>query len=134
MTDLLDVAVLTARAEEDYLLTRSALRHKSPLTYGACYHAQQCAEKYIKAMLASRGVAFPRTHDLAALDDLCARAGIFLRIDQDLLDTLSAYAVRVRYSGDEPTTEEAHRAFKIAQTIRRFARQWLGVAKGTLVA
>src|SRR4029453_6914324 len=38
---------------------------------GATFHAQQCAEKYLKALLVSRRQAFPRTHDVVALHDLC---------------------------------------------------------------
>lgn len=50
----------TERAEEDYLLALSAMRRKSPLTYGATFHSQQCIEKYLKALLISRQVLFPR--------------------------------------------------------------------------
>ena len=32
-----------------------------------CFHAQQVAEKHIKALLAFRGLDFPKTHDLEAL-------------------------------------------------------------------
>ena len=32
-----------------------------------CYHAQQCAEKYLKAFLISKSQDFPRTHDLRLL-------------------------------------------------------------------
>lgn len=35
-----------------------------------CFHCQQCAEKYLKAILVSRGVAFPKTHDLVLLLNL----------------------------------------------------------------
>jgi HEPN domain-containing protein len=53
-----------ARAAEDFTQAHSALRRKKPLLYGATFHAQQCVEKYIKALLVARGLAFPRTHDL----------------------------------------------------------------------
>src|SRR5262245_10700317 len=55
-----------ARAEEDFTLARSALRRKRPLMYGATFHAQQCVEKYLKALLVARGLAFPRTHALTS--------------------------------------------------------------------
>ena len=32
-----------------------------------CFHAQQCAEKYLKAFLQEANVSFPRTHDLVDL-------------------------------------------------------------------
>jgi HEPN domain-containing protein len=66
------------RAEADFTLARSALRRKRPLLYGATFHAQQCVEKYLKALLVTRGLTFPRTHDLAALSDLCRQAGIIV--------------------------------------------------------
>lgn len=38
-----------------------------------CFHAQQCVEKYLKALLTSRGTRFPRTHDLVVLVELLPR-------------------------------------------------------------
>src|SRR3712207_3075079 len=104
-----------ARAEEDYLLARSALRRKNPLIYGATFHAQQCAEKYLKAVLVEIGQAFPKTHDLLALSHLCAQAGWSPSVSDDQLDTLSAYAVQVRYPGVEPTSVETQQALEIAK-------------------
>jgi hypothetical protein len=47
------------RAEEARLLTHSVCRWKIPLIYGTTFHAQQCAEKYLKAVLVSRQYTFP---------------------------------------------------------------------------
>ena len=58
MSDPTDPLAWVHRAEEDYLLARSALRRKVPLTYGTTFHAQQCAEKYLKALLVSCRQAF----------------------------------------------------------------------------
>lgn len=33
----------------------------------ACFHAQQCAEKYMKAVLDEHGQTIDRVHDLSAL-------------------------------------------------------------------
>jgi HEPN domain-containing protein len=51
MSEPTDHQAWVVRAEEDYVLSRSALRRKAPLLYGATFHAQQCAEKYLKALL-----------------------------------------------------------------------------------
>ncbi|MGQ9503209.1 MAG: HEPN domain-containing protein [Anaerolineae bacterium] len=115
------------RAEEDYLLACLALRRRKPLTYGACFHAQQCAEKYLKAILVSKGVAFAKAHDLLLLSEQCEKAGVLITIEAKQLSTLSDYAVRVRYPGDDPTLDEAREAVEIAKTVRRFARRWLGL-------
>ena len=103
------------------------MRRKKPLIYGATFHAQQCAEKYLKAALVAQGQAFPKTHDLLALSDLCTQAGLLLEIDADLLDTLSSYAVRVSYPGADPTPEEARHALEIAKVVRRLVRKLLGL-------
>jgi HEPN domain-containing protein len=113
------------RAEEDYLLALSAIRRKSPLTCGATFHAQQCIEKYIKALLASRQVLFPRTHDLAALGTLCRQNGIILPVSDNDLELLSAFAVEAHYPGTLPSQEEAKEALQVARTLRRFVKKLL---------
>ena len=127
MNDPTDPLAWTIRAEEDYALAQSALRRKKPLTYGAAFHAQQCAEKYLKALLVARGQEFPKTHDLAALSDLCTQNGVLIPVDQDALQRLTAYAVQVRYPGEAPSADEAHLSLKTAQTVRRFARKLLDI-------
>ena len=125
MSDSTDPLAWVARAEEDFALARSALRRKVPLTYGATFHAQQCAEKYLKALLLARGQVFPRTHDLAALGDLCQQHSLRMPLPQDTLERLTAYAVQVRYPGEDPTPDEAREALHIAQAVRRWARTLL---------
>jgi HEPN domain-containing protein len=43
-----DPRAWVAKAEEDFEMARLALRRKKPLTDPACFHAQQCAEKYLR--------------------------------------------------------------------------------------
>ena len=127
MTEVSDPRAWAERAEEDFILARTALRRKKPLTSGVCFLAQQCAEKYIKALLISKGREFPKTHDLLMLNNLCSAAGIFLEIDAKHLNTLTDYAVRTRYPGESPTVEDAKEAFELAKLIRNFARRFLGI-------
>jgi HEPN domain-containing protein len=122
MSDPTDLLAWAYRAEEDFLLARAAWRRKVPLTYGATCHAQQCAEKYLKALLVSCRQAFPRTHDLVALHQLCTQNSLSVSIDPDLLARLTAYAVQVRYPGEDPTPEDAREALQIAQAVCRWAR------------
>ena len=115
------------KAEEDFLLAQSALRRKKPIIAGACFHAQQCAEKYMKALLVSKTAAFPMTYDLLLLNDLCSNAGIFIEVDPKLLNTLSDYAVRTRYPGEGPTLADSREAIEIAKLIRSFSRNFSGI-------
>jgi len=125
MPDSTDPRAWVARAEEDYALALSALRRRVPLTYGATFHAQQCVEKYFKALLVARGQPFPRTHDVVALSDLCQQHGIIISVGLELLERLAAYAVQVRYPGEDPSVAEAKEALQVARAVRRFARRLL---------
>jgi HEPN domain-containing protein len=112
-------------AEEDYKLVISSLRHRPPVAYGACFHAQQCAEKYLKAILVERGQAFPKIHDLSRLSVLCEQAGVIVLVSEDQLETLSHHAVQTRYPDDIPTLEEAREAVETARAVRKFTRKFL---------
>ncbi len=127
MNDMHDVIPWVDRAEEDFQLSNASIRRKQPLTYGATFHAQQCVEKYLKAILVFRQISFPRTHDLAALNRLCLKNGVQISFDEDDLDTLSAYAVEVRYPGMQPSVDEAKVAIRMARKARKLARKFLGL-------
>lgn len=127
MTEANNPLAWVRHAEEDFTLARAALRRKQPLASGACFHAQQCAEKYMKALLISRGAEFPRTHDLLLLNNLCSANGILLEIEPRHLNTLTDFAVRTRYPGNDPTAEDAKEAIALAKLVRTFARKFLGV-------
>jgi HEPN domain-containing protein len=79
------------RTEEDYAIARSALRRKKPLVYPAYFHAQQCAEIYLKAILISKSLPFPKTHDLLMPSTLCDEAGILIPIEAKELNALNDY-------------------------------------------
>jgi HEPN domain-containing protein len=127
MTETNDPLAWVAHAEEDFTLARAALKRKQPLAFGACFHAQQCAEKYIKALLISKGADFPKTHDLLMLSNLCSSNGILLEIDPKHLNTLTDYAFRTRYPGNDPTAEDAKEAIELAKMVRSLARRFLGL-------
>ncbi len=91
-----------------------------------CFHAQQCAEKYLKALLTLHGVHFPRAHDLtelhARLADRCQ-----LNFPLDHLKNLNPYAVEMRYPGlAEPIDRaEAENAVAMARAVRAAVRSHL---------
>lgn len=88
------------KAEGDFTtLLREVRARKRPNYDSACFHAQQCAEKYLKARLQEANTLFPRTHDLEVLLDLLVPSEPgwnALRPDAQLLTSL---AVDVRYPG-----------------------------------
>lgn len=127
MSEINNPRAWVEKAEEDFALARAALRRKKPLITGACFHAQQRAEKYIKALLVSKNAEFPKTHDLLMLNKLCSDVGILLEVDPMLLNHLTDYAVRTRYPGEEPTLKDAKEAMETTKLIRTFARRFLGI-------
>lgn len=51
------------------MMEREARARRNRNYDGICFHAQQCAEKYLKAVLAEAGLPVVKTHDLTALLD-----------------------------------------------------------------
>lgn len=82
-----------------------------------CFHAQQCAEKSLKAVLTFERIAFEKTHDLGQLLFLCKPMPELVRELEELKD-LTHYTVDVRYLEfpmEEIKREEAVRAVVLAE-------------------
>jgi HEPN domain-containing protein len=63
----------------------------------ACFHAQQMAEKCLKAFLAHRGAAFPYTHNLVKLVEISAGLDSEFRLLLPTVLPLTPYAAELRY-------------------------------------
>jgi HEPN domain-containing protein len=113
-----------AKVEDDY---RGALdlnrRRKEPLPGIVCYLCQQSAEKYLKALLASRGVDPPRIHSLDDLLSACCAYDTSLDACRSSAITLTQYAVNVRYPGSTVAVEDAWEAMTALRAIRRIIRR-----------
>mgnify|MGYP001618524826 CR=1 FL=1 len=89
----------------------------------ACFHAQQCVEKYLKALLVLHGRPVPRTHDVAKIVALAA-IGHPIDITPDEMHTLTEYATEARYPGSAPVSlEEAEEAVLLAGRVREQVRR-----------
>lgn len=69
------------------------------------YHAQQAAEKLIKALLAVHGHPYPRSHNLGLLLDLLASHGISLPERFEAVQSLTPFGTVFRY--DDLPLEDA---------------------------
>ncbi len=65
----------------------------------ALFHAQQCAEKAMKATLTWHQVAFKKTHDLDELKRVCLPLAGDAAAHLSGIEKLSQYAWRFRYPG-----------------------------------
>ncbi len=115
------------KAEEDYRNAEYTLtlEEECPLST-ICFHAQQCVEKYLKALLVCSSLPVPKTHDLV---ELYHRVPFDRRpaLSEESLATLNRYAVETRYPGDWEiiSRREAEDAFTVARMLRDTIRQQL---------
>jgi HEPN domain-containing protein len=117
------------KAEGDFITARRELRaRKAPNYDAACFHAQQCAEKYLKARLQEEGIAFSRTHDLATLLDLLLPVEPSWAVMRSDLDRLTSFAVEFRYLGTSADKAMARSAVAVCQDVRHRVRMSLGLA------
>ena len=122
------VAEWVSKAEGDFVTAGRELRaRKSPNYDAVCFHAQQCAEKYFKAVLQETGERIPKIHFLMELLAMVLKfdgSYEFLKADLEILED---YSVRVRYPGHFAEKDEAQSAYTAAGTTRKFIRQKLGL-------
>jgi HEPN domain-containing protein len=115
--------VWLTHSKADFVLAQSKLL-PGGLYEHLCFHAQQAAEKAIKAVFLHYSLPFPFTHNLQVLIDKLPP----MLADVDTLGDcteLNAYAVVMRYPSEiEPVTEEEwQRAVELAAIAIRFAER-----------
>ncbi len=115
------------KAENDLTNAEHALKlgPRCP-TDTVCFHAQQCVEKYLKALLVAQEIDLARTHHISTILTL-APARIRPELSPEEQALLTDYAVSTRYPGDYEVIPlaEARRAVKIARRLRRQVRAHL---------
>ncbi len=113
-------------AESDLALAHARTNEKV-LLENLCFHAQQAAEKSIKAVLVRYRVRFPKTHSLARLIDLLPSE---VARTEELLASrlLSGYATVTRYPGalEPPDEEEYREAIRLATAVHAWAQRTVG--------
>jgi HEPN domain-containing protein len=114
-------------ADEDLRLASHGLTLASDVPYRLiAYHAQQCAEKHLKAYLVYQGIDFPYTHNISRLLELCAEKADWVSGLTEA-EELTPFAITTRYPGEDEkvTQEEATRAIEIAAKVRGIVREAL---------
>lgn len=112
------------KAESDLRTATISLRvQRECPTDTICFHAQQCIEKYLKALLVLNGTPFPKTHDLTSISALLPDAWR-PDVPPRVMERFTDYATITRYPGEyaEVTLEEARSAIATARKIRKSVR------------
>ena len=78
------------------------------------FHAQQAAEKSLKALLVWRQMEFPKTHDLERLLELAGEGDVALAKSLRSAPELTPYGVDYRYPGEYPPVSGQAAASSVA--------------------
>jgi HEPN domain-containing protein len=98
-----------------------------PVREAVCFHCQQAAEKYLKALLQELRLPVPRIHDLDRLLLALLTHDATLRPLRRGLIALTRYAVECRYPRFNPTTRQMRSALRTADRVRTELRARLGL-------
>lgn len=92
----------------------------------ACFHAQQAAEKALKAALVATGTPFKKTHDVVVLAGLTT-VELFAALNKLDIAVLQPWAVDGRYPGDLPdaTARQAQTVVSAATEVVACIEAWM---------
>jgi len=127
-----------ARAWLDFArddLRMAELASKEGIHNQACFHAQQCAEKALKAVI-QLNIKVPKVHSLPELGEVCKEQGFHFEKMGERLNSLDRFYTSTRYPfitgmlpEGTPTAEDAREALRIASEIFRWASSLVEEAK-----
>ena len=121
-------------AKEDIIVIES-VRNNEHATGAASFHAQQCVEKSLKALLEENRVRIPRIHDLKRLFSLTE---CYLKADYDenTVDKLNTLYIESRYPGSfgllpngRPTLDDVKEFYEFAKNILEAVKQHLSTTR-----
>ncbi|MCB9365774.1 MAG: HEPN domain-containing protein [Calditrichaeota bacterium] len=116
------------KAEEDFEVAGVLAQTKSgKFSNSICNHSQQCAEKYLKAVLQEHRLHVPKTHDLVELLDGVVELIPMIEAQRDACRELTRYATIYRYPGFDTSRDDAKRALSQCAGIRRDVRHHFGM-------
>lgn len=117
-----------ANAEDDLRWCEASIA--GSVWHGACFSAQQAAEKALKGFLLSRGNAVHKIHDLSAILERCRLVDRSFETIREHVLPLVDYYLQTRYPdmGDfiDYTEEKAREALVHAQAIVLFVSVKMG--------
>jgi HEPN domain-containing protein len=99
--------------------------------FAAAFHAQQAAEKFLKALLVRHQVPFPKTHDIEHLLRLVSPAEPSLAQELPSAHILTPFGVEFRYPGEQTAKLEAaqealEEANRVKEAVLKCLRGYLG--------
>ena len=122
--DLAERCLLVAR--RDLVAFRGLLSLPGIADETLGFHAKQAIEKSLKAVLSLHGIPFRAVHDLQTLLDTLAEQNLPNPPHAALLDTLTPYAVLLRYEFTEERYLNRPQVTTVVEDIYRWAENQVG--------
>jgi HEPN domain-containing protein len=118
--------ILLDRADDDIRLVRRVVDEAEIADAIVGFHAQQAAEKALKAVLAAREVEYAKTHALGYLIGLIEANAIEAPAAVLNASELSPWAVDFRYETDDEPALDRQATLALIEEIRVSARASVG--------
>jgi HEPN domain-containing protein len=108
------------RAHRDLRAAAILLRDDVQDYENAGFHAQQAAEKFLKAFLVCYQIEFPKTHNITLLRQLIGQREQALAERLAPAEALTPFGVEFRYPGDLPplSPDQGAQALQLAEQTR----------------
>ena len=110
--------VWVRKSDNDFLCIENNVAASRVPWDAVAFHAQQAAEKLLKALLVSHGRNPPRTHDLISILAACVEFAPSLATFEPECEQLTIRAVRSRYPDDREEITEADTRALVAGALR----------------
>ncbi len=115
------------KAEDDRRVAIKLSRGREQFPDQICFHCQQSAEKYLKALMEESSLTVPYAHNLVAFLPLLTPHHGSLRSLRRGLDFLTRFAVDTRYPGDRASKRQAATSLRWAERVRTECRKLLEI-------
>ncbi len=118
--------LLLAKARDDEVLIEEIISKERIRDEIIGFHAQQAAEKLLKALLMARNIPYRKTHDLRELIDLISDNDIKFPEPLMGIRTLSPFAVEFRYDylpAEEESPFDRQKALEMVRDLRKWVEE-----------
>jgi HEPN domain-containing protein len=125
--DTRDLArVIATNAERDAVAVERMAPDREIADEVVGLHAQQAAEKYLKAVLAYRGITYRRVHSITYLLGLLEDHEVAAPPQASELEAFTPWAPQARYDHEADATLDREAAVELVRGVRTWAAGELG--------
>lgn len=128
-----DISLEWLRSAKSDIETIDAILEKEQLTHIVAFHAQQCVEKCLKAVIEEFELHAGKIHNLITLKEIVSKVKEF-NFSEDILSVLNTLYIDSRYPGafgllpdGNPTCEDAKKFYEFAYKVYLDVKRFLSV-------